>query len=88
MSITAPAGTGHGEQRWLVRLEYLRPTRFGEEATSAAVWVVRPTFGRGAARYIIGGPTLFATRRKALAYAHAQARRTYGTPRNRKDIPA
>lgn len=84
---TAPVGTLHGRMRWWVAREYLRPTMFGEYPTGGTVWAVRPVHGTGANRYPVGGPTLFASRNKALAFAHAQARRTYGTPLNRKDHP-
>lgn len=84
---TAPVGTGHGQQRWYVAREHLRPTRFGEPAIAGVVWAVRPITGRGRTRRIIGGPSYFTSRTKALAFAHRQARLTYGTPRNRKATP-
>lgn len=84
---TAPTGTGHGQMRWWVARDYLRPTRFGELGAEGIVWAVRPVLGQGADRRSIGGPTYFTSRLKALNFARAQARRIYGTPRNRKEHP-
>ncbi|WP_309129457.1 hypothetical protein [Microbacterium sp.] len=88
--MTAPStstGNAPGQTRWWVARDYLRPTRFGEPALAGVVRAVRPVIGLGAARRHIGGPTYFTSRRKALAFAHAQARRTDGTHRPRKDRP-
>lgn len=83
--LTPPTGTAHGQVRWWVYREHLRPTRFGEPAIAGIVWAVRPVIGMGARRHAIAGPNYFATRTAALDFAHTKARRTYGTPRNRKD---
>lgn len=75
----------HGQLRWWVARDHLRPTPFGEPGIAGVVWAVRPVIGQGARRHAIAGATYFTDRLKALAFAHAQARRVYGTPRNRKD---
>lgn len=80
---TPAPGSAFGQLRWWVAPEYLRPTRFGEHRPTL-VWAVTPVHGRGARRQQVGGATYHATRNQALAYAHNQARRTYG-PRPRKD---
>ena len=69
-----PAASTEG-QRWWVTREYFRPVMFGGRTVDAIVWAVYPVVGTGARRRSTGGPTYFATRSRALEYAHAQVRR-------------
>lgn len=63
--------------RWWVAREHLRPTRFGER-TEGIVWAVSRVVGQGEERRKLpGGPTYFASRTKALTFAHREARRYY-----------
>lgn len=69
--------------RWMVRLEHVRPTMFGEKPRTGLQWAVTPYLGRRNDGALIGGfiPTYFATRAAAHAYARAQMHRAYGTGR-------
>lgn len=79
---TTYSGTVRHPLRWMVRLETIAPSRFGERRSGIA-WAVTPYIGRTRDGRLLGGfkPTYFATRSAALAFAHRQQRMTYGTRR-------
>lgn len=65
--------------RWMVRLERVRPSMFGEGSRGGLMWSVTQYRGRHASGRLLhpGGRTFFAARTEALKFAHAQAARWY-----------
>ncbi|MBW9118862.1 hypothetical protein JNB63_02020 [Microbacterium trichothecenolyticum] len=80
---TASIWAAAAQLRWMVRLEHVRPTRFGEKQRAGLQWAVTPYLGRRPDGTLIGGfvPTYFPNMTKAHAYARAQMHRTYGGDR-------
>lgn len=83
MSNLTPESAPRPTLRWMVRLEHVRPTRFGEAARSGLQWAVTPYIARTADGVLVGGfvPTYFPRMSSAHAYARAQMHRTYGGAR-------
>lgn len=85
----APKGTFHGTMRWFVHRGYARDTRFGERR-GPLVWQVSTIIHRTGSKGLrLGAPTTFGpttspgSHKRALAYAHKQAQRTYGPRKDR-----
>lgn len=84
-STTPPATIQRTQLRWMVRLEHVRPSRFGETPREGLAWAVTPHVGRRRDGALIGAlvPSYFGSRSRALDYAHKQAERVYGGRRTR-----